>query len=167
MKENKKFNPWEIAKQKWEQANVQRKKLKEQKARNLRIEDMYEQNYSYGKITLPYPNAFINDIITKYFSELEGDDNIQDIGIIIYLLENSKDTSLRNLSKEELQERGDARLTEIPAGMDVDYKIAIDEMFATIKKKVSSLQMKEIAKLAQSLDGETFASALQKNLANQ
>lgn len=142
---------------------------RDQRKRNIRIEDLYTKVHNYKHVTLPYPNAYAFDILNRFFDGLENMDveNFQHIGVCIHVLENCKDVSLRDMDRKQLLKLADKRLLDIPAGDEWEYVVCIDDIFSVIKKKVFNQTQTMLADLQKCLDGAISASDSPKSLDSQ
>lgn len=139
---------------------LERKKKELRRAFNTRTEDLYKVIHRSGKIILPFPNAFVWDIMNKYFGEkgMQIEDTIS-LGIFVWLLENQKEKEIINLSEKELIERGKIRLMDMLASDIPDYYQCIVEMLETIEKKNSSMTKIVTQEILSRLEiGENIAS---------
>lgn len=166
------FNPKDAIKRVIEIKRQNQEKRAQEAAlrrRNTRIEDMYKQTFTFGEVKIPFPNAFAYDMIERYFNGLDKADlhSNQDLGVMLYLINNQKDVSIADMSKDEIKQKGLEELVNIPQYAVFNYIVAIDEMFEVLKKK-SSERAEQMNRLTKKfIAGQISASGLEKDLLNR
>lgn len=108
-----------------------------QAGQSARVEDLVRKFHQVGKISLPYPTVFADDMIKSYFGDYDKinlNEN-KHLAALVFFLRNGGTAEIASLPKPELEARIDATMAEIRLDERDDYIYCISDLYLALKKK--------------------------------